>query len=1188
MLRKIISGIHPHPFMIENILIWPDDDVVMQTGVETGIYGELPGREIGTAVEVRILHLDSGQYWRPEGRFGEETTHKGVVVADDGHWRLLMTPAASGAYRIEVMETSPEGSITLASTEFSVVGEDLTNGFESAVATNADQINAGDGSSEFATSDAASEEATTNNFSNTEAATRPFWEGRRGIGFSIDSQGQWLNQERLESALLKVSALGFDTIRTWGTNAYTGRILEAINQMDLDLKVQAGIYITNESDAAQLIDQALEVTQPYEQYILGFSLGNEQLADWNPNALGVSDVREQVQIFRERSDLSITYNFAGETLRPNSSFWSQQGDKLLEELDYINVHSYAGFFDNRSNPEWTPQDQVEILKADETLFRSVLDSFDLVDTPLILGETGWQSSGYADQVTNTDNMKTYFQEVSSYIENDMAIFDSMFYFNFSDESWKGPDDDWGLFTEGNETSLGSAKFDERYISNFTPTIQTEEISNRRLIADSGTARLWVDDATGQAFVQKESDEPLLIRRNDNYWNGDIPLVREEAELVGAAVDAMGRIRVLDRGPWGDFNWILNDSGMFTGEQGPAETTNESNELLFQLDLNLDQIIGTAEQGNGDEQPAGEDADDSNDASNRRLIADSGTARLWVDDATGQAFVQKGSDEPLLIRRNDNYWNGDIPLVREEAELVGAAVDAMGRIRVLDRGPWGDFNWILNDSGMFTGEQGPAETTNESNELLFQLDLNLDQIIGTAEQGNGDEQPADEDADAFELTGFSQGEFVSNIAFSHRAAADPIVAPGNAQFMHSHDFFANTSTDENSTVSSLLRAGSTAAQPTNNFSTYWTPSLVNEGTDGLGGDWSYVTPKASSIAYYSVLQPNDPNLLVNMPTGLKMITGSAKPNQRQSRAEVFWNYIGESSSYDHIPLGDEWRDLPLQAVIIFPDHWNGNQLDSNDHKSHLTYGSGSEAHPLLIPQLQLQIHYGRIDNNLHLVSSDYMNLPEAGSDLDQRLLQASDNDLSFRNGEDGFAPGWSLHADHIHLPWEETAPTGEQVDGFARREEDALRLPLFAGTDGDAVRPIPTGILQPYSSERAILPILGTPGENRLIGSETSDRLEALEGDDFLIGGPGSDRLIGGDGADHFILEGIHDSTWDNPDEIIGFSAEDRLDLSSLNLGTGSIQLEQMNPSSWMLSATGTDLAVEIRTGQIGLEQILLT
>ncbi|QNI54246.1 hypothetical protein SynBIOSE41_01734 [Synechococcus sp. BIOS-E4-1] len=1042
--------------MIENILIWPDDDTVMQTGIETGIYGELPGRGIGAVVEVSILHLDSGRYWQPEGTFGEEMTHQGVVVADDGHWRLLMTPPTSGAYRIEVLETTSKGALPLASTEFTVIGEDPTNVFASAAATNADQINSGGGNPDRATTHAAAEEATTDNFSSAEAATRPFWEGRRGIGFSVDSQGQWLSQERLESALYEVSALGFDTIRTWGTNNYTGRILEAIDQMDLDLKVQAGIYITNESDAAQLINQALEVIQPYEQYILGFSLGNEQLADWSPSELRVNDVREQVQVFRDRSDLQITYNFAGETLRPDSSFWNQQGNKLLQELDYVNVHSYAGFFDNRSNPEWTPQKQMEVLKADESLFRSALDSLGLFDTPLILGETGWQSGGYTDQVTNAANLKTYFQAVSDYIESDKAIFDSMFYFNFSDESWKGPDDDWGLFTEGDESGLGAAKFDGIDGSKITPTIHTEAISNRRLIADSGTARLWVDDATGQAFVQKGSDEPLLIRRNDNYWVGDIPLVRDQAELVGAAVDAMGRIRVLDRGPWGDFNWILDDSGMFTGEQGPAETTDESNELLFQLDLNLDQIIGTAEEGNGDEQPS------------------------------------------------------------------------------------------------------------------------------------GDEQPAGEDADAFELTGFSQGEFVSNIAFSHRAAADPIVAPGNAQFMHSHDFFANTSTNENSTVSSLLTAGSVAAQPTNNFSTYWTPSLINEGTDGLGGDWSYVTPKASSIAYYSVLKPNDPNLLVNMPTGLKMITGSAKPDQRQSRGEVFWNYIGESASYDHIPLGDEWRDLPLQAVIIFPDHWNGHQLDSNDHKSHLNYGSGSDAHPLLIPQLQLQIHYGQIDNTLHLVSSDYMNLPEAGSELDQRLLQASEVDLSFRNGEDGFAPGWSLHADHIHLPWEETAPNGEQVDGFARREEDALRLPLFTGTDGDAVRPIPTGISQPYSSDRAVLPILGTPGENRLIGSESSDRLEALEGDDFLIGGPGSDRLIGGDGADHFILEGISDSTRDNPDEIIGFSADDRLDLSSLSLETGSIQLEQLNPSSWMLSATGTDLAVEIRTGQIGFEQILLT
>ena len=1036
--------------MIQYLLIWPNDDVVMSTGVATGIYGSLPGRSLGTPVEVSILHLESGQYWRPNGEFGEAMSHTGSVVASDGHWRLPISPPAGGTYRLVVVARASDGSVVSATTEFSVMGEDLINPFVNATAENDVEVSV-DSSTTFASP----ENATSDSFPILDAASRQFWDGRRGIGFSVDSQGQWLNQQRLESALQEVSSLGFDTIRTWGTNDYTGRILAAIDQMDLDLKVQAGIYITNGSNAEQLIDQALDVIQPYEQHILGLSLGNEQLADWNPSALQVSDVREHVQMFRERSDLLITYNFAGETLRPESSFWSQQGEALLRELDYINVHSYAGFFDNRLNPEWTPQRQLQVLKTDEALFRSVLDGFSLNDTPLILGETGWQSGGYAEEVTNTINMDTYFQNVDQYIASDAAVFDNMFYFNFSDESWKGPDDSWGLFNEGNELGLGNIKFDGSINSLLLPI--------------------------------QETDSPL------------------------------------------------------------------------------------------------------NSTLNLTVISDSGSARLLVDESTGLAYVQKGEADPVVIQRNDDYWSEEVPVERGQAELVAAAVDDLGRLRVLDRSQqWGDFRWILDDNGYFIGEEGPGETTVASNENLFLKDLDGDQFIGTANETTAS-QPSPEEINPFDVTGFSQGEFVSTIAFSHRATADPIVAPGNANFMHAHDFFANTSTDENSTASSLLAASSTAAQPTNNFSTYWAPSLIDEGVDGLGGEWSYVTPKATSIAYYSVLPPNDPNQLVNMPTGLKMITGSARPTERQSRAQVFWNYIGESASYDHIPLGDEWRDLPLQAVLLFQDHWNGEQLDSSDHKSHLSFGAGSDEHPLLIPQLQLQLHYGRIDNNLHLVSSDYMNLPEDGSELNRRLRDASDVDLSFRNDEAGFAPGWSMHADHIHLPWEETAPNGQQVDGFARREVDALQnTPLFAGIDGNAVRPIPTGISQPYSSDLAMLPILGTPEVDVLIGTDADDRLEALEGNDTLIGGLGGDHLVGGDGSDYFVLQSFNDSTWANPDQIIGFAADDRLDLNALNLVADVIQLEQLNPSSWMLSATGTDLAVGIRTGQIGLEQILLT
>jgi hypothetical protein len=1018
--------------MLDSLLIWPTPEVTMRTGVEVGLHGLLPDMPIGTTLRVRVRHLESGLYWRADGSFGGADEHLGSVVADDGHWRLMLQPMASGNYALEIEAIAADGSSVAASSSFNVVGEDFI--------------------SPIASTDIPQPAIQTASATASSAASQAFWDGRRGIGFSVDSQGAWSSQERLESALQEVVNLGFDTIRTWGTNAYTQRILDEIESRNLDLKLQAGIYITNDSDAEALIDQALSLIEPYQDHVLGISLGNEQLADWNSSALSVSMVRETVQYLRNSTDLPVTYNFAGETLRPDSSFWSQQGNELLKELDYVNVHSYAGFFDNRWNPSWTPQQQMEVLIADEALFRDALDNLGLQDTPLILGETGWQGSGYAGEVTNPANMEVYFNAVHDYIESERASFDGMFYFNFSDEAWKGGDDHWGLFKEGDGSGLGVAKFDASLIT-----------------------------------------EPSAA-------------------------------------------------------------------------------------------PEGSDA-------NLRLIADSGSARLLVDDTTGAAYVQRGEAEAIEIERNDSYWQGSIPLQRGEAQLVAAAVDPSGQLRVLDRGPWGDFSWILDSNGLFIGEDGPADTTLESNERLYQLDLNQDQIIGAANESpvpTPTPTPVADIENAFETTGLNQGEFVSTIGFSHRATADPIVAPGDANFNHAHDFFANTSTDANSTVDSLLAAGTSAAQPTNNLSTYWAPSLIDEGSDGLGGKWSYITPLASSIAYYSVLQPNDPNDLVNMPVGLKMIAGSAVPEERQSRAQVFWNYIGESVSYDHIPLGDEWRDLPLQAVVIFPDHWDGETLDSSDHKSHVSYGNGSEDHALLIPQLQLQIHYGRIDNSLHLLSSDYMTLPDVGSDLFSRLeAPSSPSDLSFRNGEAGFAPGWSLHADQIHLPWEETAPDGSSVDGFARREEDALRLPLFAGTDGNAVRPIPSGIIQPYSTDAAVMPVLGSSKADTLIGGDGNDRLEGLEGDDVLIGGGGSDRLVGADGADRFVLRSAAESTLQAPDLIYGFASDDRLDLSALGLGADQVQISGSAADGWLVTAVGSDLAVRIFSESFGSTQLEL-
>jgi hypothetical protein len=62
-------------------------------------------------------------------------------------------------------------------------------------------------------------------------------------------------------------------------------------------------------------------------------------------------------------------------------------------------------------------------------------------------------------VTNTENAATYAEEVGRYLYSENSRFDSMYYFNLSDESWKGGDDHWGLYREGNNDSLGNAKYD---------------------------------------------------------------------------------------------------------------------------------------------------------------------------------------------------------------------------------------------------------------------------------------------------------------------------------------------------------------------------------------------------------------------------------------------------------------------------------------------------------------------------------------------------------------------------------------------------------------------------------------------------------------------------------------------------------------------------------------------------------
>ena len=602
--------------------------------------------------------------------------------------------------------------------------------------------------------------------------------------------------------------------------------------------------------------------------------------------------------------------------------------------------------------------------------------------------------------------------------------------------------------------------------------------NFEIIEDLGSVALIVDSQTGIAYVRPESADPIAVQRWGDYWDGEVSLVRGDWQLVAAAQDASGRLRVLDVNPGSStrYGWILNEEGHFVGEDQYNDANLQDAETLFEIDLDENGLVGNI-PASPEDNPTKEPSDttaplliSSMPMSGERDVATDANIVLVFDEpvmaGAGMIHLMTGpTDDPATSVTETHVSVEMFPATDPRVSINGnnvtinLASDLMlDTTYHLDIGSTGDAFVDMAGQGyvrshadyQFTtappanpAADNPAADDPAADDPAAD-DPAADDPVNEYESNPATEEVTyglglleDNQPNAYETTGFNQGEFVTNINFSHRATADPLVAPGNPNFWHAHDFFVNPSTDAYSTVESLMAVDGSNAAPTSNESVYWIPSMINETTG------EYVTPLDSSIAYYSIRKPFDPNKLEVMPTGLSVIAGSAMPSERQSLGIVAWNYIGTTERYDHLPIGDEWQDLPLQAMIYFPQFWDGTNLDSPNHKSHMAYGEfygGPSTHPHMLPGLELQIHYGRVPQDAQLVlTSDFMT-----------------------KDHPDYAPGWSLHADMIHLPWPEYDSNGELYDGFERRVADSLRFPIFAGTDGNAVRSIPTGVEQPFT------------------------------------------------------------------------------------------------------------------------------
>jgi len=228
-----------------------------------------------------------------------------------------------------------------------------------------------------------------------------------------------------------------------------------------------------------------------------------------------------------------------------------------------------------------------------------------------------------------------------------------------------------------------------------------------------------------------------------------------------------------------------------------------------------------------------------------------------------------------------------------------------------------------------------------------------------------------------------GEFRTNCPVSHMGVFDPIVYPNQARAGHHHTFFGNVTTNGFSTTESLKASGNTTCLGgIGNRSAYWIPSLIDTRTSAP------VKPKFS-LFYYK-------NGSVKPPSNLVILTGdmTGSPTNQQatgwSPEVIRWQcgdtYVGRKN---HIPACSG----ELNAMINFPTCWDGVNLDSPDHKSHMKYSDNGvcpATHPKKIPDIAFNIKWD-VDNSSHfrLSSDDYV----------------------------GGAGGYSLHADYM-FAWDD--------------------------------------------------------------------------------------------------------------------------------------------------------------------------
>ena len=219
------------------------------------------------------------------------------------------------------------------------------------------------------------------------------------------------------------------------------------------------------------------------------------------------------------------------------------------------------------------------------------------------------------------------------------------------------------------------------------------------------------------------------------------------------------------------------------------------------------------------------------------------------------------------------------------------------------------------------------------------------------------------------------------------ADDPIVYPGQPGKSHLHQFFGNDTADANSTYASLRAAGNSPCMSPVNRSAYWMPAVLNGKGQVVRPDYVSIYYKRRPLSDPIVSDPSHPQYQgkgVKLPNGLRFIFGRDMLNLAVPQTgalhfacdgpdAVAKHYSNFEEVQAECPVGNR-----IGVRIEAPDCWDGKNLDSPDHRSHVSYGNYNPgyykcptSHPFAIPAFTMAAWFTQAAGESYSLVSDHM-------------------------------------------------------------------------------------------------------------------------------------------------------------------------------------------------------------------------